>query len=261
MIWKRNNTLLCARLTVVFTLVFSITQRTQLSAQPIVALGQNFTGSTLQVDSTAVPPDSDGAVGPLHYVELLNGRFSVFTKNNHTKVKTMTDLTFWAQAGITLPSGWDVTDPRVVFDTASQRWFASEVDFDPTGNINTNRFLLAVSSTADPTGTWRAVAIPGDPGGNDFADFPTLGVDGVGVSLSGDMFDANSNPVGPTLVFVPKASLLANPPTSAGMTWFGVMSYNTRGNILQPVNCFDGSGQGNVLGVGSVGIDDFGNFV
>ena len=191
----------------------------------------------------------------------MNGRFSVFTKSNHSKVKTMTDLTFWGQAGITFPSGWDVTDPRVVFDTASQRWFASQVDFDPSGNINTNRFLVAVSSTADPTGTWHAVAIPSDPGGNDFADFPTLGVDAVGVSLSGDMFDANGNPVGPTLVFIPKASLLANPPTSSGMTWFGVMSYATRGNILQPAMCFDGSGQGHILAVGSVGIDDFGNFV
>ncbi len=262
MISKRKSALVCARLAAVFSVVLSITQQSaELGAQPLVALGQNFTASILNVDSTALPPDPDGAVGPLHYVELVNGRFSVFTKSNHSKVKTMTDLTFWGQAGITFQSGWDVTDPRVVFDTASQRWFASQVDFDPTGNINTNRFLLAVSSTADPTGTWHAVAIPSDPGGNDFADFPTLGVDAVGVSLSGDMFDANGNPVGPTLVFIPKASLLANPPTSSGMTWFGVMSYTTRGNILQPVMCFDGSGQGHILAVGSVGVDNSGNFV
>jgi hypothetical protein len=75
------------------------------------------------------------------------------------------------------------------------------------------------------------------------------------------MFDANSNPVGPSLLFIPKASMLANPPTASGMTWFGVMSYTTRGNILQSAMCFDGSGQGHVLGVGSVGIDDLGNFV
>ena len=262
MIWKRKYPLLCARLAVVFSMAMSVTQQTaQLAAQPVVALGQNFAASTLNVDTSALPPDPDGAVGPLHYVELVNGRFSVFNKTDHTKVKTMTDLTFWSQAGITIPSSWDVTDPRIVFDTASQRWFASQVDFDPSGAINTNRFLLAVSSTADPTGTWHAVFIPSDPGGNDFADFPTLGVDAVGVSLSGDMFDVNGNPVGPTLVFIPKASLLANPPTTSGMTSFGVMSYNTRGNILQPVMCFDGSGQRHILAVGSVGIDDSGNFV
>jgi hypothetical protein len=262
MISKRKYALVCARLAAVFSVAMSITQpNADLAAQPVVALGQNFTASTLQVDSTAVPPDSDGAIGPLHYVELVNGRFSVFTKSNHTKVKTLTDLTFWAQAGITFPSGFDVTDPRIVFDQASQRWFASQVDFSSDVNINTNRFLLAVSSTADPTGTWRALAIPSDPGGNDFADFPTLGVDAAGAYLSGDMFDVNGNPVGPSLLFIPKASLLANPPTTSGMTSFGVLNYTARGNILQPAMCFDGSGQGHVLGVGSVGIDDAGNFV
>jgi hypothetical protein len=231
------------------------------SAQVVVAIGQNFTASTLGVDSTAVPPDSNGAVGPAHYVELVNGRFAVFDKNNGNKVKSTTDVTFWAQAGITLRSGWDVTDPRIVFDPTVQRWFASQVDFDPSGNVNTNRFLLAVSTTADPTGTWKAVAIASDPGGNDFADYPTLGIDAQGIYLSGDMFDANSNPVGPSLVSIPKSGLLANPPVTTGMTWFGVMSYNQRGDVLQPAICLDGSGQGHVLSAASIGLDLSGNFV
>src|SRR5579859_1905993 len=155
------------------------------SAQPIVVIGQNFVASTLRIDSTAVPPDCNGVAGPLHYVEFINGRVSIFTKSDGSQVKTMTDLTFWSQAGITIPSGWDVTDPRVIFDPASQRWFASQVDFDTSGTINTNRFLLAVSATADPTGTWKAVAIPSDPGGNNFADFPTIGLDAQGIYLSG----------------------------------------------------------------------------
>ena len=119
--------------------------------QPAVTIGQNFTASTLKVDSSAVPPDSNGAAGTVHFVEFINGRFSVFNKADGVRVKTMTDVSFWSQAGLTIPSGWDVTDPRIVFDPASQRWFASQVDFDPTGVINTNRFLLAISTTAYPT--------------------------------------------------------------------------------------------------------------
>jgi hypothetical protein len=191
----------------------------------------------------------------------VNGRFSVFRKSDATKVKTMTDLTFWGQAGVTIPGGWDVTDPRILFDPASQRWFCSEVDFDSTGSVNSNHFLLAVSTTTDPTGTWNGLAIAGDPNGNNFADFPTLGIDAVGVYLSGDLFDANSNPVGPTLVSVPKTNLLAMPPTSAGMTSFGVLTYGSRGDILQPAVCFDGSGQGHILAAGGIGIDNVGNFV
>jgi hypothetical protein len=266
MIWTRIGTLYPFRLNFstlakLFIVAWALNSKPASDAQVVVAIGQNFTASTLKVDSSAVPPDSDGAVGPLHFVEFINGRFSVFNKSNGSRVATMTDVTFWNQAGITLPSGWDVTDPRMIYDPVSQRWFASEADFDPSGVINTNRFLLGVSATADPTGAWKAVAIPTDPGGNDFADFPTLGLDAQGVYLSGDMFDANSNPVGPSLVSIPKAGLLANPPVATGQTSFGVMSYSVRGDILEPAICFDGSGQGTVLSTASVGVDNAGNFV
>jgi hypothetical protein len=250
-----NGSLLIVRL----SLVLAICSVEKISAQVVVAIGQNFTASTFNVDSSSVPPDPNGAAGPLHFVELINGRFSVFNKSNGSKVQTMSDLTFWSQAGVTIPSGWDVTDPRIIYDPVSQRWFASQVDFNL--NVNTNRFLLAVSTTADPTGSWKGVAIPSDPGGNNFADFPTLGLDSQGVYLSGDMFDINSVPLGPTLVSIPKAGLLANPPTASGLTWFGIMSYNNRGDILQPAICLDGSGQGSVLAADSVGIDQSGNSV
>ncbi len=263
MMWKRNLAHLARNarfVAALLPLALSNCSREAL-AQPVVAIGQNFTSSTLNVDSSAVPPDSNGAVGPAHYVELINGRFSVFRKSDGVKVKTMTDLTFWSQAGISIPGNWDVTDPRVLFDPVSQRWFGSQVDFDKTGSVNTNRFLLAVSATADPTGVWKAVAIPGDPGGNNFADFPTLGIDSAGVYLSADMFDTNSNPVGPTLLSIPKTSLLASTPTSAGLTWFGILKYGTRGDILQPAICLDGSGQGYVLAAASIGIDNSNNSV
>jgi len=153
-----------------------------------------------------------------------------------------------------------VTDPRIIYDPASKRWFASEVDFDPTGAINTNRFLLAISATEDPAGSWQGVGIPSDSGGNHFADFPTLGLDAQGVYLSGDMFDATS-PVGPVLVSIPKAGLLARPPVTLGLTHSGILSYAARGDILQPAVCVDGSGHGNILSVASLGIDDNDNFV
>lgn len=230
-------------------------------AQVVVHIGQNFTASTLRVDSSSVPPDPNGAAGLLHFVEFINGRFAVFSKSNGAKVNTMTDITFWTQAGVTVPSGWDVSDPRTIYDSVSQRWFVSEIDFDPTSAVNTNRFLLAVSASADPTGTWKGVAIPSDPGGNNFADYPTLGLDAQGVYLSGDMFDPNSNQIGASLVSIPKASLLAATPSTAGLTRFGILSHNARGQILQPAICVDGSGQGNILSTASIGVDALGNFV
>src|SRR5438093_3411320 len=127
----------------------------------VLQIGKNFTGATYPGDSTAQPPDAGLAAGPNNVVEFINGRFSVFTKTNASPVrlKTMTDITFWANAGVSVPSQF-VSDPRIVFDPGSQRWFASMVDVPSSG---TNRFLLAVSATSDPTGTWRGLAWTADP--------------------------------------------------------------------------------------------------
>jgi hypothetical protein len=224
-------------------------------AAVVAGIGQNFTASTLGVDSFALPPDSDGAVGPNHFAELINGRFSVFTKTNITRVQTITDLTFWSRAGVTPPSGWDISDPRIIYDAASQRWFASEVDFDPTGTVNVNSFLLAISATSDPTGAWRGVTIPTDPGGNNFGDFPTLGLDVQGVYLSANLFDPAGNDVAASLVSIPKGDLTAPSPSTQRSTWFGELNYSARGEVLQPAVCVDGSSTGRVLAVGNVGVD------
>ena len=87
-----------------------------------VLIGNNFTGASLFVDSSEVPPDSDGAVGPTNFVEFVNGRFSVYDKVTGTKVQSMTDLTFWGNAGVSLGS-FSVSDPRIIFDPLCHRWF------------------------------------------------------------------------------------------------------------------------------------------
>src|SRR5690242_8620145 len=60
-----------------------------------VQIGKNFTGATLGIDSDFIPPDTDGAIGPSNYVELINGRFSVFDKNTMSNVLTMTAVQFF----------------------------------------------------------------------------------------------------------------------------------------------------------------------
>src|SRR5438034_3110286 len=108
-------------------------------AAPVLVIGQNFTASTVGQDTSAFPADANGAGGPNHFVEFINGRYSVFSKTTAARVQTMSDLSFWSQAGVTVPTRWDVTDPRLVYDSTVQRWFALEVDFDPSGAVNTNR--------------------------------------------------------------------------------------------------------------------------
>ena len=227
-----------------------------LEAGVFVAIGNNFTGSRFGVNSTYNPPDGDGCIGPGHFIEFVNGRFSVYSKTNGSRLQTMTDLSFWSSAGVSIPSGWQATDPRVLFDPASQRWFASQADFDPSNVINSNHFLLAISVTNDPTKGWKGVKITGDPTGVNFADFPTMGFDAKGVYLAGDMFDRSGNGLSQsTLVSVPKSDLLLATPTAANRTLFSGLNYSSRGAILQPAVCLDGTGSGVVLAVGDLGYD------
>jgi hypothetical protein len=149
------------------------------------------------------------------------------------------------------------TDPRLIFDPAVQRWYASMVDasqsaVDPA--LNANDFLFAVSAGADPTGPWHGFLFQADPDTGYFADFPTLGVDSSAVYLSGGFCHGLSNPIGPGLVSLPKADLLAATPTIANRTWFGVMDYAVRGQVLQPAICLDGSASGRILAVPDIAL-------
>ena len=232
-------------------------------------IGMNFTGISYgdaNTTSGALPPDCNGDVGPDYYVEFINGMFAAYSKTNGELVTPMTDLDFWAGANVGISGDYAVTDPRIVYDPGSQRWFASEVDVDVftqgfDGIFGANHFLLAVSQTSDPTGLWKGFEFDSDPDNGNFADFPTLGVDSQGVYLSGDMYDANADPsdpnisdLGPCLVAFPKTNLLANP-IITNRTWFGIMDINTRGQVLQPAICRDGGTVGSILATGNIGTD------
>src|SRR5204863_10040296 len=51
-----------------------------------VQIWQNFTESTFGTDSSALPADTTGVIGPNHFVELLNGRFAVYDRNTGQRV-------------------------------------------------------------------------------------------------------------------------------------------------------------------------------
>ncbi len=235
-------------------------------AQVAVQIGQNFTGSD-NSQTYITPADGNGAVGLNYFVEFINGSFTVYDKSDGSGVAKISDMKFWSNkgpggdgvGGINFASSDAVSDPRVIYDPAAQRWFASQVDYngslgDPT--LESDYYLLAVSDTDDPGGSWHVFSFLAAPGGIRFADFPTLGVDANAVYLAGDMYHGTNNSLGTSLTMIPKADLLANPPVITNRIFFGVTNYATRGAVLQPVTCLDGSSSGNVLAAGSLG-DDF----
>ncbi len=190
-------------------------------------LGRSFLASTYNTSFFA-PADADGAMGVNHFVELINGRFAVYRKSDGVLVQTRTLDQFWSAAGV--PVTAYSYDPRVVYDAPSGRWFASSAD-NPAAP---NNFLLAVSSSSDPTAPWTGFLIDSDTDNSSWADFPTLGVSADGVFLSANMY-AFGGGVTLTFIVIPKADLLASPPTAANLHRFENVSANGTGYSIQPV--------------------------
>ncbi|MGH7993416.1 MAG: hypothetical protein ACREDQ_07865 [Limisphaerales bacterium] len=236
------------------------------NAQVTVQIGQNFTGSD-NSQTLITPADANGAVGPNYFVEFINGSFTVYNKSDGSGVVQISDMEFWSNAGpagggvggINFASSDTISDPRVIYDPVSQRWFASQVKYDGNASdpsLESDFYLLGVSDTADPSGSWHVFSFLTVTGAVQFADFPTMGVDADAVYLSGDMYHGQSNSLGTSLTMIPKADLLANPPVITNRILFKTMTYTNRGAVLQPVTCFDGSSVGKILAAGSLG-DDF----
>jgi hypothetical protein len=179
---------------------------------PALELGTNITSS----GSASIPPiGNSGAVGPDHYVQFQIGQFIVFDKSG-AAMESTSDTQFWQDLGVplgTLAAG--LSEPRVVYDPLSARWFATEINLATTNN----EVLLARSDTADPTGSWQMVRYPAT---SNFGTFPTLGVDGEAVYIGTANFLSQTVafPSGVTMTKIPKASLLQATPTLTGATTF-----------------------------------------
>jgi len=220
----RNRALLTAGIMLVLTMEALGSEARRLT------IGLNFTGSTSSVDSFFIPPDTLGAVGVSHIVELINGRYSVYRKSDGVRLQTSSLDQFWINAGAS-PSGF-TADSRLLYDPFSQRWFASTGDFNfnPGGG---DHLLFAVSKSSDPTSGWKGFTIPFSGPVGTFIDFPTLGSNRDGVYLYSNG----------AVVVLPKNDLLAAVPTIAHATVLKSTGLLTpTGSKLQPVVDLDNAG-------------------
>jgi hypothetical protein len=218
---------------------------------------QSFSGVSLSDEDAlgtgGTPPDTMGAAGTNQFVEFINGAFAIYSKTG-VRQALITDNTFWENAGIspsTIAAG--LTDTRILYDVGSGRWFASEITVDTTGA----QVLLARSDTSDPGGTWKAVHFTGSNAA-DGPDFDTLGVDSTGVYIGVDDYDIFGNFTGVSFFSIPKADLLANPPTLANMTRFDYLDDQVYGFSLQGVTNPDpGPGHGVMIAIDNAGYKFF----
>jgi hypothetical protein len=207
-----------------------------------VRIDASYTGSTsAESVQTPIPvPDVAAAVGPDHFVELLNGRYAVYDKDAGVLIDASSHVAFWAEAGI---SGVidRASDPRIVYDATAGRWYATALRQTPEATEN-DLLLVGVSRGPDPTQGWDAFELDADPAAVNWLDFSTLGFDADGVYLAvSRQAPGTAQFQGTAVVALPKADLVAALPTIAGATVLQTTLSQT-GFDPQPAIDLDGSG-------------------
>ncbi len=130
---------------------------------------------------TAIPPDTQGAVGPNHVVTILNTQFLIQSRGGSLQANFPITLNaFWSPLG----KFTDSFDPRIFYDKSADRWLACSA---VNGEASTSALLIATTQTGDPTGRWNFYKI-NIGGANQWGDFPSLGFNANWVAVSMNMF-------------------------------------------------------------------------
>ena len=135
-------------------------------------------GTPVDPSARVAPPDTTGDVGPNHYVQWVNLRYSIYTltrdpSNNITAFNLVPGFpkqgnVVWQGFGGRCQSDND-GDPIVQYDQLADRWILTQ--FAVSARPYTQ--CVAVSTTPDPTGSYFRYAFSYN---RDFNDYPKMGV-------------------------------------------------------------------------------------
>ena len=150
-------------------------QPTGAALAPMPAPTQSFAGMSKNDACTGGncgsgwPPDTNGDVGPNHYIQAVNSSYAIYSKSG-TRLAAFTEDQLWNN---TVPPcfGDSQGDPVVLYDRLADRWILTHFAF----SSSTGPFFqcIAVSKTGDPVGGgWYLYGVRMDPGG---AGLPPVG--------------------------------------------------------------------------------------
>ena len=109
----------------------------------------NFDGVT-NVNGV-LPPDTNGDVGPNHYMQWVNLSFAIYSKTGTLLYGPAAGNTLWSGFGGVCQTRND-GDPIVLYDHLADRWMVSQ--FAVPGGTSGYHQCIAISQTGDPTGAW-----------------------------------------------------------------------------------------------------------
>jgi len=224
--------------------------------KPSATIQHNFRGSTRDCGSDGYvfppggsycdKPDLNGAIGPDHFVEMVNSDYAVYTRLGNPVVR-MTGREFWRRAGVPFGVNEAPVGPNISFDSTEGRWYVSAINITADGLAQGTDLRIAVSRGDDPTEGFIGFKIPLHNINEAYGDPPVMGYNGSGLFLTSLDFDLNYNPTGFTLVALPKSDLLARKPRVDRGTVFRNLSFPNVGDYPVPTIDTDGSEQDEIV--------------
>jgi hypothetical protein len=175
----------------------------EASGPGVLGLKLNFDGQ--HADGVA-PPDTNGAVGLTQYVQWVNLVWNVYDKNTGTKLGgPFPGTQFWAG----MPgrcSTFNSGDPIIQYDKAAGRWVAMQFAIQ---SFNATSICIAVSTTPDVLGSFARYEFDF---GNQFPDYPKLGVWPDGYYVTVRTFPGGGNFIGARSCAMDRSKMLAGLP-------------------------------------------------
>ncbi|HEV2860923.1 MAG TPA: hypothetical protein VGX48_07960, partial [Pyrinomonadaceae bacterium] len=154
----------------------------------------NFDENTNLTGFFQIPPDSAGAVGPTHLVNVVNSSIEIYTK---TGVRTLRQSLKNFFASAPSPPQTNTFDPKVIYDQYANRFIVLTMErIEAAGATpNQSRVYLAVSDDSNPNGTWFMNTLVTEEVINTretWADFPGLATDSEAVYFTTNQFGHNN---------------------------------------------------------------------
>lgn len=154
------------------------------------------------------PPDTQGDVGPNHYIQMTNSVTTIFDKSGNALLGPVPNSVFFQNLDPVL-AGTNDGDPVVLYDEFEDRWIVSQFAVSQGAPF---AMLIAVSSTSDPLGTYNQYAISY---GTDFPDYPKLGIWNDALYITTRDFANGQSFAGFSLVAINKFDMYDGVPTDA----------------------------------------------
>ncbi len=159
-----------------------------LAVNAIPTPSKNFAGLDLFNWGSGWPPDTNGDIGPNHYIQTVNTSIGIYNRSG-TLLSAVTFDTFFLGTGTPCDDN-NQGDPIVLYDDVSGRWIITDFAWDDLQN-GPYYECIAVSRTADPvSGGWWLYPLVADA--NYLADYPKLGVWHDGIYMTANLFDCGN---------------------------------------------------------------------